>query len=81
MPLSEDDLKAIGTLMREEITDAFERRLTPFEAEVREFRNEVNGRFDHLFKQEETREQEALVISKQLDDLDERVGALENKIA
>ena len=81
MPLSENDLKAIGTLMREEINDAFERRLTPFEAEVREFRNEVNGRFDHLFKQEETREQEALVISKQLDDLDERVGALEKKIA
>ncbi len=80
MPLSENDLKAIGTLMREEINDAFERRLTPFEAEVREFRNEVNGRFDHLFKQEETREQEALVISNQLDGLDERVGALEKKI-
>lgn len=36
MSLTDDDLKALRSLMREEIDDAFEQRLEPFLNEVKE---------------------------------------------
>jgi hypothetical protein len=95
MALTEDDLKAMRMLMRDEIHDAFEQRFEPF-------RRDVDGRFEGLYVQNAKREQEYLFIKEQLkrqeqqlteiskelgrhtqyfDDLDKRVTELEKKIA
>ena len=95
MALTEDDLKAMRLLMREEIHDAFEQRFEPF-------RRDVDGRFEGLYAQNAKREQEYLFIKEQLkrqdeqlteiskelgrhtqyfDDVDNRITALEKKIA
>ena len=51
MALTEEDLKALRLLMREEINDAFEQRFEPFRthADVR-FR-EVDRRFEGLYSE------------------------------
>ena len=59
MALTEDDLKAMRLLMREEINDAFEQRFEPF-------RRDVDGRFEGLYAQNAKREQEYLFIKEQL---------------
>ncbi len=95
MALTEDDLKAMRLLMREEIHNAFEQRFEPF-------RRDVDGRFEGLYAQNAKREQEYLFIKEQLkrqdeqlteiskefgrhtqyfDDVDKRVTVLEKKIA
>ena len=95
MALTEDDLKAMRLLMREEIHDAFEQRFEPF-------RRDVDGRFEGLYAQNAKREQEYLFIKEQLkrqdeqlteiskelgrhtqyfDDVDKRITVLEKKIA
>ena len=95
MALTEDDLKAMRLLMREEINGAFEQRFEPF-------RRDVDGRFEGLYAQNAKREQEYLFIKEQLtrqeqqlteiskelgrhtqyfDDLDNRVTEIEKKIA
>lgn len=95
MALTEDDLKAMRLLMREEMHDAFEQRFEPF-------RRDVDGRFESLYAQNAKREQEYLFIKVQLtrqeqqlkeiskelgrhtqyfDDVDKRVTEPEKKIA
>jgi hypothetical protein len=66
MALTEDDLKALRLLMREEIHDAFEHRLKPFRRDVDERFREVDRRFEGLYAQNEKREQEYLFIKEQL---------------
>ena len=87
MALTEDDLKALRLLMREEINDAFEHRFEPF-------RHEVNTRFENLYAQNEKREQEYLLMKEQLDrhdkqfektekrfdNIDERLVRIEKKV-
>ena len=58
MPLTDDDLKAIGNLMELKIQPVLERM------EKRD--SEVNARFDFLIKQNEDREREYLLMSQQL---------------
>ena len=87
MPLTDDDLKAIGALMDlklQPVLDRMDRR-----------DSEVNTRFDALIKQNADREREYLFMSEQLgriekkvdrydqylDALDGRVTELEKKIA
>jgi hypothetical protein len=59
MALTEDDLKAMRLLMREEINGAFEQRFEPF-------RRDVDGRFEDLYTQNAKRKQEYLFIMEQL---------------
>jgi chromosome segregation ATPase len=66
MALTEDDLKAMRLLMREEIHDAFEQRFEPFRRDVDERFREVDGRFEGLYAQNAKREQEYLCIKEQL---------------
>jgi chromosome segregation ATPase len=94
MSLTEDDMKALRLLMREEIE--------PFRSEVNERFRDVDRRFEGLYTQNEKREQEYLFIKEQLsrqdrqladiskelnrhtqyfDDLDGRVTELEKKTA
>ncbi len=81
MSLTEKDLEAIAALMKQEIASAFDVRVDPF-------RREVNERFDHVFKELETLQQEHTVICGQLDrietkldDHDGRLTNLEKKVA
>ena len=81
MSLTEKDLEAIGLLMKQEIEGAFDLRLEPF-------RREVNGHFDHVYKELETLQQEHTVICGQLDRIDTkldnhegRIQGLEKKVA
>ncbi len=79
MSLTEKDLEAIGLLMEQKIESAFDVRLEPF-------RREVNERFDHVFKELETLQQEYTAISRQLDRIgkgnyEERITTLEKKVA
>jgi hypothetical protein len=73
MSLTEKDLEAIGLLMKQQIEEVFEVRLEPF-------RHEVNKHFDHLYKQDERREQEYLVITEQLTRIENRLESVENKV-
>ncbi len=87
MPLTDDDLKAIGALMDLKLQPVLERM------DKRE--SEVNARFDALIKQNGDREREYLLMSEQLnriekkvdrydqyfDDFDARVSDLEKKTA
>ena len=66
MALTEDDLKAMRLLMREEINDAFQQRFEPFRMHVDERFREVDRRFEGLYGQNEKREQEYLFIKEQL---------------
>ena len=70
MALTEDDMKALGSLLREEL-----------QAEVRPFRNEVRKRFDEvatqmdgLYQRDEKREQEYLSIREQIRRLEARLA-------
>ena len=62
MPFSEDEMKALSLLLREEL-----------QAEIRPFRNEVRKRFSEvttqiggLYQRDEKREQEYLSIREQM---------------
>ena len=73
MALSEDDMKALRLLIREEV-----------QAEVRPFRDEVDKRFDEvasqidgLYQRDEKREQEYLFIREQMQRLESRFARLE----
>lgn len=68
MPFSEDEMKALRLLLREEL-----------QAEIRPFRNEVSKRFgqvttqmDGLYQRDEKREQEYLSIREQIRRLESR---------
>jgi hypothetical protein len=66
MALTEDDLKAMRLLMREEIHDAFEQRFEPFRRDVDKRFQEVDRRFEDLYAQNGKREEEYLFIKEQL---------------
>jgi len=70
MALSKEDLNALQLLIREEVRT----ELHPFRDEMSQFRNEVATNFDALFKRDEKREQEYLVMREQ-------IGRLEKKVA
>ncbi|HSQ25023.1 MAG TPA: hypothetical protein VLN44_11440 [Pyrinomonadaceae bacterium] len=68
MPLTEDEMRALRLLLREEL-----------QAEFRPFRNEVSRRFDEvvtqvdgLYQRDEKREQEYLSIREQIRRLEAR---------
>jgi hypothetical protein len=70
MAFTEDDLKALGLLLREEL-----------QAEVRPFRNEVGKRFDEvatqmdgLYQRDKKREREYLSIREQIRRLEARLA-------
>lgn len=70
MPLTEDEMKALRLLLREEL-----------KAEVRPFRHEVSKRFDEvatqmdgLYQRDEKREQEYPSIREQLRRLEAKVA-------
>ena len=62
MSLSSKDISALRLLIREEIGDS----LAPFHQEFRQFRDEVNNSFDALFKRDEKREEEYLLLREQV---------------
>jgi len=66
MTLTDDDLKALRLLMREEINEAFEQRFEPFRTHVDERFREVDRQFEGLYAQNEKREEEYLFIKEQL---------------
>jgi chromosome segregation ATPase len=66
MALTEEDLKSLRLLMREEIHDAFEQRFEPFRRDVDKRFREVDRRFEGLHAQNEKCEQEFLFIKGQL---------------
>jgi hypothetical protein len=70
MPFTEDEMKALSLLLREEL-----------QAEIRPFRNEVGKRFsevatqmDGLYQRDEKREQEYLSIREQTRRLESRLA-------
>ena len=66
MALTEEDLKSLRLLMREEIHDAFEQRFEPFRRDVDKRFREVDRRFEGLYAQNEKCEQEFVLIKEQL---------------
>ena len=79
MPLTEDDLKAIGALM--------DLKLQPVLERMDQRDSEVNTRFDSLIKQNEDREREYFLMSKQLGRHDiqlarisDQLGRIEKKV-
>lgn len=70
MPLSAQDIEALRLLIREEVEAIVAPR---FESVDRRF-DQVDQNFDALFKANETREQENLVIKHQLAELEKKVA-------
>jgi chromosome segregation ATPase len=66
MALTEEDLKSLRLLMREEIHDAFEQRFEPFRRDVDKRFREVDRRFEGLYAENEKCEQDFLFIKGQL---------------
>jgi predicted nuclease with TOPRIM domain len=81
MPLTEDDLKALRLLMREEIHDAFEQRFEPFRKEVNERFREVDGRFEDLYAQNERREQEYVFVREQLSRQEKQLTGISEQLS
>ena len=72
MTLSPNDIEAIRRLLREELVTL--ERFDAFEASVWRRFDETDRRFDDLFKENETREQENLVIKHQIGELEKKVA-------
>jgi len=79
MALTKEDLGAIKSLLTplEVRISALEDHLTKFEERVDERFNAVDQNFDALFKRDETREQEYLILTEQVARLEQRVSTLE----
>ncbi len=58
MALTENDLKAIQLLMKQEVESGLE----PFREEVNSRFDQITTQIDGLYKRDETREQEYLVL-------------------
>ncbi len=92
---TDDEIKALGTLITQHVGDAIERKIEPFHAEMSAQFSEMNERFDFLYSENEKRGQEYLVITEQLNRIgsrldrivvkienhEERLESLENKCA
>ena len=72
MALTDDDILKIASLLK-----PFERKLDQIDADMREFRNEVQTNFDSLFARDESSDQESQSVGRQLDRLESRVEKLE----
>ncbi len=95
MALDKDDLEAIRHLLREEIRPIvqaeikpIENRLGSLESKLSDFKSQVNAQFDktqesfeELFARDETRKQEDLFRDEHFKRVEERVDALEKKVA
>jgi hypothetical protein len=73
MPLTDNDLKAIGALM--------DLKLQPVLERMGQRDSEVNARFDALIKQNEDREREYLLMSVQLGRHDKQLGRHDKHLA
>lgn len=95
MALDKDDLEAIRHLLREEIRPIvqaeikpIENRLGSLENKLSDFKSQVNAQFDktqesfeELFARDETRKQEDFFRDEHFKRLEERVDALDKKVA
>ena len=73
MALTNDDIRRIS-----ELFTPLEQRIDAFETRVHSGFGEVLSNFDVLFRRDERREQEYLLLREQINRLGERVDALEN---
>jgi hypothetical protein len=62
MPLTDDEMKALQLLLREEL----KRQVRPFRDEVSKRFDEVATQMDGLYQRDEKREQEYLFIREQI---------------
>ncbi len=76
MPLTKEDLNAIQKLIV-----PLEQRISGLEERMNERFNTIDENFDALFKRDETREQEYLVMTEHISHLEERASDLEKKRA
>ena len=67
MPMTEDELKALRLLLREEL----QTELKPFRAEVGKRFDEMASHIDGLYQRDEKREQEYLSIREQIKRLEQ----------
>ena len=74
MSLTDEDVRIIQKVLR-----PLEDRILSLEGRMDERFNVMDQNFDALFRFNETREQEHLVISNQIDRIDSRVSELEAK--
>lgn len=72
MALTEDDLKAMATLMGQAIE--------PLRDEMNQRFREVDARFDYWYKQDEKREQEYLAMTEQLKRIEADVTVIKNSV-
>ena len=70
MPLTENEMKALRLLLREEL----QAQVDPFRYEVSRRFDEVATQIDGLYQRDEKREQEYLSIREQLRRLEARVA-------
>ncbi len=68
MPLTEDEMKALRLLLREELQD----QLQPLQNEVSKRFDQVATQMDGLYQRDEKREQEYLAIHEQIRRLEAR---------
>jgi tRNA(Ser,Leu) C12 N-acetylase TAN1 len=68
MPMTEDELKALRLLLREEL----QAELKPFRAEVGQRFDEIGSHIDGLYQRDEKREQEYFSIREQIKRLERR---------
>lgn len=76
MSLTEDDLKTLRLLIREEVRG----EIQPFREEVNRRFRLVDERFDYLYKQDEKWEQEFLSIGRQLDRHDKKFETIDARL-
>ncbi len=74
MALTEEDLKALSALIRQEVSQQFATHLESFKQHVSES-------FDFLFRANETREQEYLAIKHQLDGHDKEFEQVRKELS
>ncbi len=77
MPLNDADLKALQVLLQQELQQEIE----PLRSEMNKRFDEVAVQLDGLYRENEKREQEYLVLTEQSARLEGRVDVLEKKCA
>ena len=70
MSLTDDDLKAIRMLMKDEV----ESGLKPFRQEVNSRFDQIATQIDGLYRENEKREQEYLSMKHQLSELESKIN-------
>jgi len=77
MALNEKDIKALQLLISEEIRS----QLQPMETRLNKRFDEVTDSLEHLVTRDEKREQEYQALNEQMKRHDNRIEALEKKVA